>query len=897
MQILSTKLSSPPLRSKLVNRGRLFRKLDQRLDCGFVLVSAPAGYGKSTLLSSWLRQTSFPVAWLSLDVGDNDPVRFLTYLAKALQKIGVLVGDDLGSALPASPLSPVETFLTPLVNQLAQADFSFWLVLDDYHVIQNQLVHDVVSFLLEHRSASFHLIIATRADPPLSLAKFRARAEMLEVRQADLCFSVQEAAEFLNQVMGLQISSEDVVRVTERTEGWIAGLQMAALSMQNTEDISGFITALSGTHHHIFDYLLEEILERQPPEIRRFLLYTSILDQFTVSLCDALLIDGTQDPLSQPSRKILEELERNNLFIQLLDHERLWYRYHTLFAELLRGYLYRTHANHIPELHVDASVWFEEQGLIPDAIHHALAASEWERVARLISANVFALLEQRELNTVIRQLDSLTGDESRNEPWLWIGRGWLAAYTGKFRMTEEILRMAEIEIGRIQDAGRGQTLRGHCAAIRAFCAWVSGERDVAVHAARQALDCLPETDRTIRCQSATVLGLSVDDLDEREKALAIAIEYTQGISVSHVVIFAYECQAYLFLLQGKLHKAYATCKQAIQIANSSQRVQSVPSLSHIYSTLSEIHREWNDLEKAVYYAREAVSLARRWEQVDALHYAYTNLGEILFVTKDIAGAFETLEQTWQIARRTSTWYEEITLSQEVRWQLEIENLDAALKCLREAQVDINQPAAAYLTPLLPASIAEFFLAKKQYPQALEIIALVLGDLEKRKIIYFKVHMYVRQALGYFHLGQRAQALKSLGKAFLVAASEGYMRSFLSSDEALVSLLHDARIAGVKPDYVARLLELVEGHDHSDTSHYTSRKENQAIPDPRFVEPLSGREMEVLNLLAQGYADKKIAENLVIARETVHKHLKNIYEKLGVHSRTEAVARSRELGLL
>ena len=460
LQMLSTKLSIPPLRSRLVQRPRLIQKLNQGLECGFVLISAPAGYGKSTLLSTWLSRIEFSTSWLSLDDRDNDPSRFLVYLDAAFRGIDPSIDEAFESTLGFTQQPEVEAHLTRLINHLDQVKDPFCLILDDYHVIQNQIIHHALSFLLEHRPAVLHLIIATRADPPLPLARLRAKSDMLELRQTDLRFTNQEAADFLNHTMGLKISSEDVARITKRTEGWIAGLQMAALSMQSTNDVSGFITAFTGSHHYVFDYLLEEILRRQSPEIHRFLLYTSILDQLTGPLCDALLDADEESTPSRPSSVILEELEHANLFIIPLDHEQRWYRYHPLFSELLRGYLQKNNSAKIPVLHTRASSWFEGQGMISDAIRHSFAASDGERVVRLISANVFALLEQNELNSVARQLENLTNEHSGARPWLLVGRAWLAAYTGQLSSVEPILNMVETEIGELNSEVELQTLGG-----------------------------------------------------------------------------------------------------------------------------------------------------------------------------------------------------------------------------------------------------------------------------------------------------------------------------------------------------------------------------------------------------------------------------------------------------
>jgi LuxR family maltose regulon positive regulatory protein len=845
-------------------------------------------------LSAWLSQAAFSNTWLTLEDAENDPVRFLAYLAAALHKIDPPAGEVLKAHLQTSPLPAVEILLTPLINQLGQIERPFWLVLDDYHLIQNQVVHQVVGFLLEHRSPPFHLIIATRADPPLPLAKLRARSEMLEIRQADLCFSITEASDFLSQTMGLNILSEDVARITARTEGWIAGLQMAALSMQNIEDISGFITTLTGNHRYIFNYLLEEVLERQPPEIRHFLLCTSILDQLSAPLCDALFTESGDTLPTGSSSVILDRLERTNLFIIPLDHEHRWYRYHSLFADLLQAYLKQKDAGRLTDLHNRASTWFQGQGRIADAIRHALMVGNWERVAWMISANVFALLEQNELNTVARQLDHQTGQNNLARPWIWIGRAWLAAYTGQLNAIDSMLDMVETAINSMGGQADRQTLRGHCAAIRAFSAWSGGRRDIAIRAAREALDLLPETDRIIRCQSATVLGLSMDDMNARAEAFSEALGYAGGSSVSHVVLFTYGCQAYLRVLQGRLREAYDVCRKAMQLADSSSTQQPVPTLSHVYSTLSLILWEWDDLEGALRYGREAVSLARRWEQVDALHFAYTNLGNALFSSGDVDDAFNVLRQAWQIARRTSPWFEEITLAQEVEWHLAQGNPEDAFRCLNRAQVNpekpstASQPRSSRFSSIALISGA-VLVAQKHYAKALAAFSSMLDALEDKGIVYLSIRVLTWQAMAYAGLGQKDQALVSLEKALSRSAPEGCKRSFFTAGGVSAALLHQALEEGIMPDFVGRLLALLEQGDRAPAPG--------AGLGSGLIEPLSGREMEVLKLLVQGCSDKKIAETLVIARETVHKHLKNIYGKLGVHSRGEAVARARELGLL
>jgi LuxR family maltose regulon positive regulatory protein len=575
-----------------------------------------------------------------------------------------------------------------------------------------------------------------------------------------------------------------------------------------------------------------------------------------------------------------------------MDHEQRWYRYHPLFAELLLGYLQKNNPDQIPSLHKRASTWYEEQGMISDAIRHSMAVNDWERVVRLISANVFALLEQNELNRVARQLESLTNEKSQARPWLLIGRAWLAAYTGQLSTVEPILKLAETEIDSLNSEVELQTLGGHIAAIRAYTNWIANKREIAAGAARVALEWLPADERLIRCQASTLLGLSLGDFNERNQALEHALRYARESRVSHVTIFAHGCWAWMLAMQGKLHEAHDACQEAIRLAQSSGLHHSLPTLSHVYTTLSFVLCEWNDLEAAIHYSKEAVDLARRWEQADALHFALDNLGYALFASGDVEGAFDTLRQAWQVASHTSAWFEQITIAQEIEWYLALHNLEDALQRLRRAQVELPDPSkisiGSFKSQLMPVIFVQIYLAQKQYSKVLTLSELLLEDLGKKNVGYYLIRLLILQALAYHGLRQEPQALASLKRALTIAAPGGFVRTFMVNGPALVSLLHQERLAGVLPDYVDRLLVTSE--------QITQHRPIRAVTTPSMVEPLSAREMEVLKLLSQGCTDKKIAETLVVARETVHKHLKNIYGKLDVHSRTEAIIRAQELNL-
>jgi LuxR family maltose regulon positive regulatory protein len=487
----------------------------------------------------------------------------------------------------------------------------------------------------------------------------------------------------------------------------------------------------------------------------------------------------------------------------------------------------------------------------------------------------------------------LTSEKSIARPWLLMGRAWLAAYTGQLSSVEPVLKMAESEINRLNNEIELQTLGGHIAAIRAYSYWISDRRDLAANAAQAALDWLPETERLIRCQAATLLGLSLNDMDRREKALKQALIYAREINVSHVTIFAHGCWAWMLAIQGRLREAQAACHQAIQLAQSSSSPQTLPTLSHVYTTLSFILYEWNDLENALRYSREAVNLARHWEQADALHFALINLGYALFASGDVVGAYDVLHQAWQVARRTSAWFEEITITQEVEWDLAQNNLDAAIERLQMAQVDADESTKVFVNSfrnrLITLTFLQVFIIQRQYTKAVDLSHLLVNQFENRKVGFYLIRTLTWQALAYHGLKQEEQALASLRRALTLAAPEGYVRSFIAAGPELLSMLRQLHAAMILPEYIDRLLAAsAQGPKH---------QIEMMVSPTGLVEPLSEREMEVLRLLAQGSTDKKIAETLVIARETVHKHLKNIYGKLEVHSRTEAIARARELSLL
>ena len=888
--ILATKLFIPPPRPSVVSRPHLVERLQVGLQGPLTLISAPAGAGKTTLLSQWRlgNGSKVPTAWLSLDSADNDLTRFLQYLSAALDALQPGLTEEIRPLLQSPEPPNGEAVLTLLINRLSGLEEESALALDDFHLIDNPIIHTDLTFLLEHLPPHLHLVVLSRADPPLPLARLRARGQLVEIRLADLRFSVEECTQFMNQVMGLNLTGEQVAALEQRTEGWVAGLQLAALSMQGREDVNGFVSAFTGSNHYIVDYLAEEVLTRQPEALRQFLLKTSIPDRMTGPLCDALTGE-------QGGEEFLKQLERANLFVIPLDDEHRWYRYNHLFSDLLRLRLEKIHPGLSAELHGRACTWFEEQGLIADAIRHALMAKDWERVIRLIKANVFALLELNELNSVTRQLDCLPLEKGRTQAWLWIVHAWLSAYTGQLDQIEAHLAAAEAEWQGLEDLAEQQSLQGYLVAIRAYAAWIKGDRDVASRAARNALECLPPSDYLMRCQAATILGLSLNNISESLRAYEQALSYVQKTSVNHVTLFARACQAYTFAAQGRLREAHTACLEAIQsLQASGSRGLPLPTLGTVYVTLSRLLIDWNDLEGAVDFARKAVDIACRWGQADASHLAYSSLARALFACGEVEEAFDILRQARQVAKDTSSWFESLSITQEVEMHLEMGNPEAALACLSAANYDVED------TTIFPYTSVQVFLAQKQFSKAEPLLSRHLEELTRQDWGYRIVHVLIWQAITYHELKQDSRALASLERALELAAPENLLGCFLRAGAPVVPLLHRARSAGIWPDFIDRVLVSFDQKNVAGLVKTPVKGESrsvQAAASSSFVEPLSGRELEVLKLLAQGCPDKKIAETLVIARETVHKHLKNIYGKLGVHSRTEAVARARELDLL
>jgi LuxR family maltose regulon positive regulatory protein len=914
MPLLATKLDVPRVRPDLVERSHLVEWVNAGLDRKLTLICAPAGFGKSTLLGEWAANYGRPVAWLSLEESDNDSTRFLAYLVAALQRIEETVGHNLLNALQSTQPPSTEDLLTTLVNQIGAMSASVVLVLDDYHLITIQPIHQAIAFLLDHLPANMHLVIATRSDPPLPIARLRGRAQLTELRQADLRFTAAEATEFLHQATDLELSADDVAALVSRTEGWIAGLQMAAISMRGQENPAGFIQALTGSDRYILDYLAEEVFEAQPSDIQTFLLHTCILNRLSGSLCSAVL-EGSNVGSSQQA---LEYLERHNLFVIPLDNERCWYRYHRLFVDLLQRRLHRAQPDLVPTLHRRASEWYEHNGPVATAIDHALWARDFERAAQLIELAAEGTLKRSEVATLLRWVESLPDQVVCSRPLLVIFHAWALLLSG---FSIETL---ESRVRDIDTDGDGSSLRGKRAALHARIAALRGDISRASELSVQALEQLAEDDAFSRSMTIWTLGMAhwaVGDGVAGRQALQEAARVSQATGNVMVAVTTLSRQAGLRMLHGQLHKAETLYRQALALATD-ERGARLPVAGEALIGLGELCRERNRLEAAADYLVEGIELTGRSSELTALG-GLLSLARVRQARGDADGALDTLQQARQIALKTdATDLDDLTVAlAQARLWIDQGDLGAAQEWAGERKLIIDNVADEIgglgpgttersdggASPTEPAktpdiisynfrmyeyvALAHVLLAQGRPDEALTLLHQLLPVIEQRGRYKGMIEIHVLQALALEARGDTTSALTSLERAFSLAEPQGYVRVFVDEGAPMAKLLRRAKARGTAPKYVNELLAAL------DTSAYERTVTSPVHSEtPALIEPLSERESEVLWFLATHLSSTEIAEELLISPNTVRFHIKNIYAKLGVHRRSDAVDRAKELGL-
>jgi LuxR family transcriptional regulator, maltose regulon positive regulatory protein len=891
--LLTTKLRSPRPRPDLVARPRLREVFDQDEGRRLTLVSAPAGFGKTTLLGEWLDDRwgdEKSIAWVSLDESDNDPARFLAYLVRALQSVEERIGEGVLASLRSSALPSGEAVVGALINELARVDQEISIVLDDYHLITSEPVHEAVSFLIEHMPENAHLVISGRTDPPLPLARLRARDQMTEIRAADLRFTTEEATAFLGEAMGLALSAGDVAALEEITEGWVAALQLAALSMRDREDISGFVEAFSGSNRHVLDFLAEEVLGRQPEAVREFLLRTSVLESMSAPLCDALT--GRED-----GQQMLERLERNNLFIVALDDDRRWYRYHHLFADFLRGNLGRECPELTGEQHLLACGWYEDNGHLAEAIGHALSAPDHERAALLIEQGIKEAWSRGEGPTVLRWLEALPTEAKRRRPRLITEHALALVLTGRPNDAEPLLQKAERVAGEATTGKDRRYLLGLASAIRSWRARLRGDAPESVELARRALSLLPDEETSHRNFAAVCLGealRTIGDLSAASEAFAEAAEIGRAAGYLDGTLTGMVLHARVQAERGRLREAEEAYRRALRLLTE-EGSDLLPAAGVIHIGLGVLSYERNDLDEAERELNRGMQLAKRAREVSSLVWAYITFSQLKRARGDEVGALETAHGAERVARASGADLQiAIAGAWMVRLRLARGELAeaAAFEQERAANADDAADAARVVDQLASARVLH---AQGRHREALPLLKRLREEAEGAQRTGSEIEILVLRALAMWASHEKEKAVGTLTRALTLAEPEGYVRTFVDEGPAIGDLLSatlKARQRGrldtanrVPARYLAKLLAAL------------ARENAEPTADERLAEPPSEREMEVLALIAAGESNPEIARKLYVSTSTVKTHINRLYRKLGARSRTQAVALAREMNLL
>ncbi|MCP4539713.1 MAG: hypothetical protein GY832_21455 [Chloroflexi bacterium] len=923
--ILSTKLYIPPVRPELVPRPRLIERLNTGATRKLTLVSAPAGFGKTTLLSEWTHrrgEVTLPVpaplqvAWLSLDQGDNDLNCFLTYCVAALQTIKDNVGQGVLAGLQSSGAVNTELVLTTLLNEIAGLKDDFTLLLDDYHVIESPAIDKALGFLLDHLPPQMHLGLITRTDPTLPLSRLRARGQLTELRADDLRFTTDEAAVFLKQVIHLPISSDDVRTLENRTEGWITGLQLAAVAMQGLEQreqIARFIHSFGGSHRYIIDYLVDEVLDQQTPQVQEFLLQTSILDRLVAPLCN--VVTSRKD-----SQAILERLDAANLFLIPLDGERRWYRYHHLFAELLHHRLRQSNPEQIEELHARASHWLDDNGLTHQAIKHALAIDDKYFAADLLERHAKTLLYQGHAQVQnMRDWFKLFPQELIQErPLLSIFHTWVLVFEnpiGNCDEVERILAQTQQSLDKVDSDGTGEKIvAGHIASIRALLSQPPIQTDHDPHAVLELLhkaqSLLPPSEIETRSDNSINIGYEYMHLADTKAALkANKAAFAQAqVGNNHLVaIVSIRNQALIAYYLGGLDQAVEICQNGIASFDQlcTEKDQPSPNLGILFIMVGHLLIERGELEKAEVELGKGFDLLQWFGEYEALALGLVALTRLLLLKGDSTSALQIGER---FGRHWSTC---AALLETLRIQAELSRFEgdsAALETILSWRQE-NQPKfeaesdfpgispwnetqhLAHLTWIQSQiALARLESESPQQPvlqSCLDYLDRRLQVAQQRGLVFRIIECSVLKTLVLDVLGNTEKAVVTLSQALSLAEPKGFRRVFLDKGQPMIRLLLRVSEHTKSTDFAHQLLTALE-----------RPKDVKTQPFPQnLIEPLSKRELQVLQLIAQGLSNREISERLFLALTTVKGHNRRIYGKLGVKNRAQAINKAISLHIL
>jgi LuxR family maltose regulon positive regulatory protein len=925
--ILATKLYNPPPRPGIVPRPRLVERLNEGLAAGrkLALISASAGFGKTTLVSEWIAGCKRPVAWLSLDEGDNDPTRFLIYVVAAMQTIVADLGGGLQAALQSAQPPTTEAILTSLLNEIAAIPDNFILVLDDYHMIDSEPIDHALTFLLDHLPPQMRLVIATREDPSLPLPRYRVRGQLTELRAADLRFTPEEAGAFLNQMMNLNLSVENIAALETRTEGWIAGLQLAALSMQGREDIAGFIQAFTGSHRFVLDYLIEEVLQHQSEHIRSFLLQTAILDRLCAPLCNAVT-------KREDGKEMLDVLERNNLFLIPLDDKRQWYRYHHLFADVLQTHLIEAQPEQVSSLHLRASAWYERNGLRSDAIRHALAVKDFELAAGLIelawpAADEGSIQPATWLDWVKTLPDELVHARpvlNVGYAYVLLGRGELEAAEARLKDAERWLEPAEpvkvqLETPSIEmviaDKEQFKSLPAAIAVGYAYLAQAFGNIPDTVKYASRVLELGSEADPLRHGQASMLLGMTYWASGDLEAANRVFADYTMKLwtagnipdAISTTVVLAD-----IRLALGRLHEAIGTVEQLLQFVMDQGEPIS-PDTADLHRGLTELYLEQGNLEAAAHHLQRGKELGEKAE-LPVLRYRLCIAQARLNKTQaDLDGALAILDEAERLYIRTPLPDFWPISAMKARIWVAQGRLTKALEWIREQGLSPDDDLC-YLRESEHITLARILIAQYQNDRndnsihtVMRLLDRLLQAAEEGSRMGSVIEILALLALAHAAQGNITPALVPLERALTLAEPEGYVRIFVDEGQPMAELLIriDAKDGTHRvKEHILKLFSAFDMHKENYPSGSTPMEKNgssllakQAVSPQPLIEPLSERELEVLRLLRTDLSGPEIARECIVSLSTVRTHTQNIYAKLGVNNRRAAIRRAEELDLL
>ncbi|KPK05770.1 MAG: hypothetical protein AMJ56_15460 [Anaerolineae bacterium SG8_19] len=916
--LLRTKLYIPALRPSHIQRQQLLDKLNDRLQTAdglfnrkLTLVSAPPGFGKTTLISGWIHQLDQPAAWLSLDDSDNEPNRFIHYVIAALQEVHGQAGETAVSLLQSPQPPPFDTLLTILINDLADLNGQAILVLDDYHVIHNLDIHKAITFLLDNQPPRLHLVIIGREDPVLPLHRLRGGGQMVGIHAQDLRFTLDEATQFLNETMGLSLRPEEVAALERRTEGWVAGLQLAALSMQEMPDSAEFVAAFAGDDRYITDYLIGEVIERQSPQVQDFLLKTAIFERFCAPLCDAILGAGDRglgtgkhDHMPS-SRAIIERLDQRNLFIIPLDNKREWYRYHHLFADFLRARLRDRPEEDIVDLHRRAAAWYEENSLLAEAIDHALKAEDFQRAGRLIEQNALTtIFGHAQWATLFEWMEALPAEMVKGRPRLSLQYAWALFTTGHWEAAANLLEEIKPVLEAVEQTNEKERLLGELSVIAALVAYShSGDMGRCTEQARRALSLLPEDNLTLRCVALLSIGESAmvqEDAPVARQALEEAVDVALAAGNIAIALFALGDLARLEMTEGYLRRAAELYQRARPLGTvEGNTILGPTGIACIQ--LGEVLREWNDLKKAESVLREGLALCQQLTGLpNIVLEGQVNMARVLLASGDDRLAAVTMQEAESLLANLLGQSGDVrpmitvALAGRLRYWLAQGKPDAAARWLDAKGISVEATISpgdlAYHVLLARVLVDQGRLTMAQ--RQLERLAKIMEERESPR---FSIELFILQALLYQATGDGSRAETTLMQALQLAEPEGYLRLFVDHGESIIPLLEQVAGRRSAPPNLKAILSIVR-----EEQRVTEKPPPTAGRSPRtFVpfEPLKDQELQILRLMAAGLSNREIADELFLSVNTIKVYASRIYGKLGVHRRGEAVARAQELDLI